>query len=73
MFEKMNKKLTKDYTDVPLFWVNFNLEKYKENGEKGSCDLRLHPHLKGDNFIVEQLNGLVDHIRKNYDMEDLSK
>jgi hypothetical protein len=73
MFGKLSKKLTNNYEEVPLLWVMFNLNKYQKEGEKGSCDLRLHPTLKDDPFIKEQLNGLVDHIRANYDMEKLSK
>lgn len=71
--QTLSKNLTNENKEVPLFYVTFNLKKYKEFGEKGSCDLMLHPLLKGDEFIVNQLNGLVDYIRKNFDMEDLSK
>lgn len=56
-----------------LFYVTFNLQKYKENGEKGSCDLKLHPACKGDEFTIHRLNELVDHVRSHYDMESLSK
>lgn len=73
MIEKLTKKFTKDYKEIPLFFVTFDLIKYLEEGEEGSCDLKLHPSLKEDKFIVEQLNGLVDHIRKNHDMEKLIK
>ena len=73
MIEKLSKKLTNNYKRVPLFYATFDLNKYKENGEKGSCDLSIHPSLKEDEFIIEQMNGLVDHIRKNYDMENISK
>lgn len=73
IIEKISKKITNNFKEVPLFYVTFDLNKYKEKGEKGSCDLKLHPQLKDDPFIMEQLNGVVDHIRKNYDMEDLSK
>ncbi|WP_456364447.1 hypothetical protein [Priestia aryabhattai] len=55
----------------PLLYVTFNLKKYKESGEKGSCDLKLHPDLKGDQLIVTKSNSLVDYIRKNYNMEEL--
>lgn len=73
MLDKMFRKLTRDYHEVPLFYVTFDLNKYQKEGEKGSCDLKLHPNFKDDAFIVNQLNGLVDHIRKNYDMEKISK
>lgn len=71
MFNKLSKKFTNNYKETPLFLVTFDLIKYQEEGEKGSCDLKLHPSLREDEFIMEQLNGLVDHIRKNHDMEKL--
>lgn len=70
MLNKLSKKLTSNYSDVPLFYVSFNLNKYKQDGEKGSCDLKLHPSIK-DEYVVNQLNDLVDYIRKNYDMDEL--
>ena len=67
------KKITKDYTKIPLLWVEFNLDKYKQDGTKGSCIIKLHPELKNDTYIKEILNGLVDYIRDNYNMDKLSK
>ncbi|MED4284986.1 hypothetical protein P4679_24005 [Priestia megaterium] len=57
--------------EFPLLYVTFNFKKYKEYGEKGSCDFNIHPSLSGDELIVIKSNGLVDHIRKNYNMEEL--
>lgn len=71
--DKIIKKLTNNYKDVPLFYVTFDLKKFENEGEKGSCTLGIHPSLKEDKFVAEQLKGLVDHIRKNYDMEKLVK
>jgi hypothetical protein len=73
MFNKLSEKFTNNYKEVPLFWVSFDLNKYLTNGEKGSCELKLHPNFRNDKHIIETLNSLVDHIRENYDMEDLSK
>ena len=42
------KKVTKDYTEIPLMWMCFNYQAYMENGAKDSCVLKLHPDLKGD-------------------------
>lgn len=70
---KLFSKLTNNFKEVPLFYVTFNLSKYRQEGEKGSCDLKIHPSLKDDVFIKERLNEIVDHIRRNYDMEKLSK
>ena len=73
MLKKLTEKLTNDYKEVPLFYVTFNLDKFIKEGEKGSCDLKIHPSLKDDDFVKERINELVDHIRKNYDMEKLTK
>lgn len=71
--DSLSEKLISKTREILLFSVTFNLKHYQEVGEKGSCDLKLYSDLKGDPYIVEQLNGLVDHIRKNYNMESLSK
>lgn len=73
MFNKIIKKLTNNYTEVLLFWVTFNLNKYNQDGAKNSCILKIHPELKNDKYIKNTLNNLVDYIRDNYDMEKLSK
>lgn len=68
-----SQSLIHNEKDTLLFSVTFNLKSFKENGEKGSCNLKLHPGMKGDESIINELNGLVDYIRQNFDMEDLSK
>jgi len=73
MFNWLYTKLTKNYVEVPLFWVDFNLNKYNESGAKDSCTVKIHPELKDDEFIIDTLNDLIDYIRIKYDMEDLSK
>ena len=72
MFKWLTKKLTKNHNEIPLFTVTFNLNKYRESGATGSCDLRLHPGLK-DKHIERTLNELVDYIRGHYVMENLIK
>lgn len=67
MFKRTTSKLTNNYNVVPLFFVTFNLNKFKECEGKGSCDVKLHPSIK-DKYVVNQLNSLVDYIRRNYDM-----
>lgn len=73
LFTWLSKKLTKNYTEVPLFWVIFDLQKYKENGSKNSCIANLHPELKNDEYIISKINDIVGYIRDNYDMEKISK
>ena len=73
LFTWLSKKLTKNYTEVPLFWVIFDLQKYKENGAKYSCIAKLHPELKNDQYITIKINEVIDYIRDKYDMEKISK
>jgi hypothetical protein len=72
MLNWLSKKFTNSYNEVPLFFVTFNLNKFKESGAKGSCETKLHPSIK-DEYVKNQLNELIDYIREKYDMEELSK
>jgi uncharacterized protein YeeX (DUF496 family) len=69
----MFKLLTDNYNHVPLFWVDFNLNKFKKDGAKNSCDLQLHPEFRDDQHIIKTLNDLVDYIRDNYNMDKVSR
>jgi len=71
MFNYLSKRFTKNYDEIPLFWVTFNLNKYKQNGSRGSCDLKIHPNLKEDEHIKKTLNDLVDYIRRTNNMNDI--
>ena len=67
----LRKILTKGYTEVPLVFVNFDYQAFKQNGAKGSCMVHVHPLLKNDEVIMEKANELVDYIRNNYDMNQM--
>ena len=71
MFRRLIKGLTKGYNEVPLLFVHLNLNKYKKNGAKNSCMVRLHPTLKNDDYLKDTLEDVVEYIRDNYDMEEL--
>ena len=73
MFKWISKKLTKNYNEIPLLLVNFNLNNYQQNGAKNSCIVKIHPELKDDKHVIESLNNLIDYVRDNYNMEKLSK
>ncbi|MDD4411985.1 MAG: hypothetical protein PHO58_05805 [Bacilli bacterium] len=73
MFKYLNRKLTKNHTEVPLFWVEFNLNKYNEFGVKDSCTVKIHPDLSNDVYIQCAINDIIDYIRNHWDMEKLSK
>ena len=65
MIKKLINKVTKGGTSVLLFYVTFNLEAYKTNGAKGSCELKLHPNITDDK-AKRLMEELVNHIRENY-------
>lgn len=66
-------KKTRNYTDVPIFWVTFNLQHYKKNGAKGSCIINCLPEIGQDEEAVRRIESTVDYIRENFDMEKLIK
>jgi hypothetical protein len=68
LFERL---FTKNLKAIPLLWIDFNYQLYKEKGKIGSCNLRLHPILVNDQYIKDELNHLVDYIRDNYDMKEM--
>ena len=64
----ISKLLTKNRTQVPLLYVTFNYNKFKESGKVGSCMANVHPVIANDEHIKQSINELVDYIRDNYDM-----
>lgn len=70
MIKKLVNKLTNNKSEIPLFYVTFDLNKYKEGGKKDSCNLKVHPAIT-DEKSVQLLELLVDHIRDNYNMDEL--
>ena len=73
LIDKIGALLTKNYKEVPLLRISFDLEKYQRNGTKGSCMCTTHPELSKDEILLRKMFDLVDYIRSNYDMEKLSK
>jgi hypothetical protein len=67
----LKRLLTKNLTQIPLLWVDFNYQSYKEKGKSNSCIIHLHPVLTHDEYIKKTLNELVDYIRNNFDMEGM--
>lgn len=68
MFKEL---LTRNKTEIPLFWVNFNEQSFKKYGKEKSCVVKFHPLFKDDHHIESTLKDLVDYIRNNYDMYQL--
>lgn len=71
LLDKYKNTFTKNKTEIPLFYVNFNYEKYKEEGKEGSCVAHIHPLLKDDEYIIKMINTTIDYIRDNYDMDEV--
>lgn len=67
----LQRLLTKNLNEIPLLYITFNYNKYKENGKKGSCDAQVHPNLSNDKHIHDTLNDLIDYIRDNYNVDNL--
>ena len=67
----LQRLLTKNLNEIPLFYVTFNYNKYKDNGKKGSCNAQVHPNIANDEHVKETLNDLIDYIRDNYNMDDI--
>ena len=61
---------TKKKTQIPLFYVTFNYNKYKDNEVK-NCMTHMHPLLKDDLEIMRKIQEIVDLIRSKYNMEDI--
>lgn len=71
---KLIKWQTRNYTRVPLLTVMFNYKRFLEEGKSGSCTVYyLHPDLMTDEYLQVRLRECVDHIRDNYDMEQIVK
>ena len=80
-WNKWMKKITERILDlltykkrkIPLVYINFNYPKYMADGVKGSCVCSIHPDLAHDENLVSMLNEIVDYVRNNYDMRQLTE
>lgn len=68
---KIASLLTDGKRRIPLIYINFNYQKYKNDGAEGSCICSVHPDLANDEQLTSMLNDVVDYIRGNYDMNKL--
>lgn len=69
MFKWLKRKLTNNYTEIPIILVTFDYQKYVNYGNEGSCDIRTHPVFKDDEYVTTTIKELITHIREKYDME----
>lgn len=67
----LTKLLTKNQTKIPLFWVDFNYQKYKVHGAKNSCSVNIHPLLQNDTYIEDKMKEIIDYVRENYNMDEI--
>ena len=71
IYKFLQKLLTKNKTKIPLFITYFDYQKYKEFGKENSCITKPHPLIANDEFIKHYLGIIIDHVRKNYNLEEL--
>ena len=64
----ITRLLTKNRTQIPLLYVTFDYNKFKAEGNVGSCTSNVHPVIANDEHIKQSVNDLIDYIRNNYDM-----
>jgi hypothetical protein len=69
MFKFLEKLLTKKRTKIPLLYITFDYELYKQDKGKGYCNVYLHPCIKMNDEIDDLFKKIVDNIRANNDME----
>ena len=69
MISFIENLLTKNKTEIPLLYITFDYQKYKQQGKLGSCTAHLHPMIRNDGHLISSINKLIDYIRDNYDME----
>ena len=67
----ITRLLTKNRTQIPLLYVTFDYNKFKESGKVGSCTSHTHPVISKDDNIKLKVKELIDYIRDNYDMEEI--
>jgi hypothetical protein len=67
----LQRLMTKNLKEIPLFWVHFNYEHFKNSGKENSCMVNIHPILADDKFIQDKLKDVIDYIRDSYDLEEL--
>ena len=68
---KLVDLLTKGKRCVLLIYINFNYQKYMQEGESCSCICNVHPDLAHDEKLITMMNEIVDYVRDNYDMNKL--
>lgn len=61
----LERLLTKNKTQISLYYVNFDYNKYRENGEICSCMAHLHPLLRDDEELNNKIKDTIDYIRIN--------
>ena len=75
MFNKIYNQfvniLTKNKTELPLIFINFDYQKWMTNGLIGSCAVHIHPVLADDEILQQQIKEIIDGIRERYDMHDM--
>ena len=68
MLNILRRFFTKNNTEIPLFWVTFDLQRFR-NGEEKYYTANKHPNFTDDEIFEEKLRDLIDYIKFYYDKE----
>ena len=65
----IRKLLTKGATEIPLIFVLFDENKYKNLNK--CFEINYHPSFNNDKVLEQKLKDIVDYIKETYDLNDL--
>ena len=69
LLKNLMRRITHNYTEIPMCYVTFDYQKYNKGIEK-NCTYHVHPKLQNDEYLKKLMFSAIDYIRGNYDMKD---
>lgn len=72
ILDRITSLLTNQKKEVPLLYITFDYNKFIAEGKQGSCMCSSHPALAKDEHLRNMLHEVVDYIRDNYNMVELT-
>lgn len=67
----IRRLLTKNFSEIPLVFIDFNYKYYKKYGKEKSCVIHSHPLIQDDEVLKDKLKDVIDYIRDNYDLDKI--
>ena len=72
LLKKLEEQLTKDYTDVPLFYVTIDLKEVQRKKDlDDALTYTIHPDLENDKELSKLLKEMVEHLKSHYDLNKI--